>query len=118
MDFDCKCTNATCRHLYIDTDLVLGLDLLHDLFPQITINSGFRCTAHNKAVGGKAGSFHLLGKAADIRSQFADPTELYYAADKLSVFNQGGVGIYTNFIHVDVRGYRSRWNLGTILEQT
>ena len=32
----------------------------------IKINSGFRCTALNKAVGGVPNSFHTKGRAADI----------------------------------------------------
>lgn len=32
----------------------------------ITVNSGYRCPALNRAVGGAASSQHLLGKAADI----------------------------------------------------
>ena len=32
----------------------------------ITVNSGFRCTKHNAAVGGVANSQHLRGEAADV----------------------------------------------------
>lgn len=32
----------------------------------IHVNSGYRCQALNKAVGGATTSFHLLGRAADI----------------------------------------------------
>jgi hypothetical protein len=32
----------------------------------LTVNSGFRCEALNRAVGGAAGSGHLSGEAADI----------------------------------------------------
>ena len=32
----------------------------------ITINSGYRCSALNKAVGGVQNSFHMKGRAADI----------------------------------------------------
>lgn len=109
-DFDCKCTNAGCNYTLVDTDLVDGLDALSDLFAKLNIHSGFRCTVHNAQVAGKPGSMHLVGKAADISSHFADPREMFYAADKIKIFHEGGMGIYYNFIHVDCRGYRSRWN--------
>ena len=32
----------------------------------VSINSGYRCPALNRAVGGAAGSYHLQGRAADI----------------------------------------------------
>uniref|UniRef100_UPI004027BC86 D-Ala-D-Ala carboxypeptidase family metallohydrolase n=1 Tax=Prevotella sp. TaxID=59823 RepID=UPI004027BC86 len=34
----------------------------------IVVNSGFRCEALNKAVGGARSSQHMLGQAADIRT--------------------------------------------------
>lgn len=39
----------------------------------ITVNSGYRCPALNKAVGGVANSQHLTGKAADITT--GNPTD-------------------------------------------
>ena len=33
----------------------------------LVINSAYRCTTHNKAVGGVADSAHTKGKAVDIR---------------------------------------------------
>lgn len=32
----------------------------------ITVNSGYRCQVHNKAVGGVANSQHMKGEAADV----------------------------------------------------
>lgn len=43
------------------------LDPLRDKFGRpIMVNSGFRCTALNKAVGGASTSQHMTGEAADI----------------------------------------------------
>ena len=43
------------------------LDPLRDWYGKpIRVNSGYRCTALNKAVGGVASSQHLTGQAADI----------------------------------------------------
>ena len=44
----------------------------------IIINSGYRCRALNRAVGGAARSYHLSGRAADIRAaNAADNQRLY-----------------------------------------
>ena len=50
------------------TDLVAHiLDPLRELLGKpVLVNSGFRCVALNKAVGGVADSQHCLGQAADI----------------------------------------------------
>ncbi|MBO4718723.1 MAG: peptidase M15 [Prevotella sp.] len=47
----------------------------------IIINSGFRCEAVNRRVGGVAGSQHLQGQAADIRPK--DPAQFQRLVDFL-----------------------------------
>lgn len=108
-DFDCKCHHPFCTYTLIDTDLVDSLDVLADKFGSIEITSGFRCSVHNNEVGGKPGSQHLQGKAVDIKTIFASLNELYFTAVKIENFLNGGVGVYNNFIHLDVRGYKARW---------
>lgn len=45
------------------------LDPLREQYGQpIIVNSGYRCTKLNKAVGGTSNSQHALGQAADIRT--------------------------------------------------
>lgn len=76
----------------------------------ISVRSGFRCPQHNRAVGGAPSSFHLIGEAADIVHARLSPEELYKAADE---FGFAGVGLYRNFVHVDVGTgpYRpARWD--------
>ena len=47
--------------------LVLWLDLLRRAWGgPVRVNSGFRCAAHNREVGGAPRSRHLLGCAADV----------------------------------------------------
>ena len=75
-----------------------------------TVTSGFRTAAHNAkpSVGGSATSQHLYGLAADIHvSGVAPATVAAYAETLLP--NKGGIGIYSNFTHVDVRETKSRW---------
>ena len=49
----------------------------------IIINSGFRCEAVNRRVGGVAGSQHLQGCAADIRPR--DPAQFWQLVEFLKI---------------------------------
>lgn len=52
----------------------------------ITVNSGYRCAALNKAVGGAATSSHKRGEAADITAgSEADNRRLYLLAQGLNL---------------------------------
>lgn len=45
------------------------LDPLRELYSKpIIVNSGYRCTKLNKAIGGAKNSQHLIGQASDIRT--------------------------------------------------
>jgi uncharacterized protein YcbK (DUF882 family) len=98
----------------IDTDL---LDLLYLLRAGVQgskpfeIISGYRSPATNAALRKKSAgvakrSYHMQGKAIDIRLPGCDLDRLHQAA--LSI-GAGGVGYYPGpeFIHVDVGPYRS-----------
>ena len=75
----------------------------------VNINSGYRAPAYNKKVGGATYSQHLYGTAADIRITGVKPKDLAAYIETLMP-NKGGIGIYKNFVHVDVREIKSRWN--------
>lgn len=90
--------------------LIAGLQELRDMVSQpIIISSGFRCFVHNTAIGSNNNSQHPRGKAADIFSHHIPPKELARAAEKIPAFENGGIGVYDTFIHVDVRDGRARW---------
>ena len=104
-----------CRHcekVIIAPTLITALQLLRDqVGVPIDVISGYRCPAHNHAVGGKGTSQHLFGTAADIMIQGMSVAKMYTAAAQISLFSRGGIGIYPDrgFIHVDVRPIRARW---------
>lgn len=101
-EFQCSC----CGTVKIDPELVRRLQAMRDeLGVPIIVNSGYRCPAHNKAVGGAKDSQHLVGKAADITAR--DLPRLMLLAEKY--FHDQGLGLYKNYVHVDVRGTRVRW---------
>lgn len=51
----------------------------------ITVSSGYRCPALNKAVGGAANSAHLTGLAADITAKGLTPRQVAEAIVKAGV---------------------------------
>ena len=93
--------------------LAKNLQVIRDeIGKPIKINSAYRSPAHNKAVGGVKNSMHVKGKAADIVVTGVTPTQLAAVIFKLieqKKISQGGVGIYPNFVHYDIRGTKARW---------
>ena len=95
-EYACPC----CGKDDIKDDLARRVQEVRDLLGKsITINSGVRCAAHNKSVGGSEKSSHLTGYAADIRCD----NSLYRQELLTAVFQVfDRVGIAKSFIHVDV----------------
>lgn len=94
----------------VDPRLVIGLQTIrHWLNVPLHVNSGCRCPAHNKVIGGEKDSQHLQGKAADITG--APIEEIIKCAEQIPVFRNGGIGRYPSkhFVHLDVRGEKARW---------
>lgn len=65
-EFRCKCKGL--HDTKIDTDLIDKLEKLFKALKcsKIIVNSGHRCSAHDKAVGGYGSGKHVDGMAADI----------------------------------------------------
>ena len=71
------------------------------------ITSGFRCKAHNKAIGGHENSLHTKGEAVDI---LADTD--HKRSNILTGLIKAGfshIGIAKTFIHVDSSKKRGIW---------
>lgn len=93
--------------------LAQSLQALRDeIGKSIHINSGYRSPAHNKRIGGVPNSQHTLGKAADIKVSGIKPQELANIIEKLirnRKMHEGAIGIYSTFVHYDIRGTRVRF---------
>lgn len=91
----------------VDTELVELLQKIRSHFNKsVKITSGYRTATHNKKVGGTKNSYHLVGMASDIQVTGTHPILVAMYAEKL---NAGGIGVYSNFVHVDTRQKKSRW---------
>ena len=93
--------------------LAVNLQVLRDYLKKtIKINSAYRSPAWNKKVGGVSDSQHVQGKAGDIVVSGYSPIEVAKAIESLIASGkmmQGGIGIYPNFVHYDIRGSKARW---------
>lgn len=102
------CTDGS-DPIFIDSELVAVLQKIRTHFGKaVTITSAYRTPTKNKAVGGTAYSQHLYGRAVDIKISKITPAAVAAYAEKLMP-KSGGIGIYSTFTHIDVRGTKARW---------
>ena len=73
----------------------------------IHINSWYRPSGVNLAVGGSKYSRHQYGDAVDVKSNYVSPKAIYIAVEPKHLF--GGISCYFNFVHIDWRGEKARW---------
>ena len=104
--------NGCCDTVKVDLKLVTFLQKIRNHFKApITINSGYRCSTHNRNVGGASGSYHTKGMAADIVVKGVKPAEVAKYAESIGV---RGIGLYETdkdgyFVHIDTRTSKSFW---------
>ncbi len=101
-DFICPC----CDTLRITPGFYRHVALLERIrnelgFP-VAVNSGYRCSAHNRKVGGAARSWHLVF-ATDVRPEDGDPARLAELIGRAKAAGFGGIGVYGTFVHLDLR---------------
>lgn len=102
-EFQCPCCNCVIIH----SDLLKGLvKLRRKIQEPIFINSGYRCIKENERVGGVKTSYHLFGMAVDITVRSKNLLKLCEFAH---IVGFKGIGVYGNFLHLDVREYQSHW---------
>lgn len=106
-EFACKDGSDT---VFISLCLVSVLQQIRDHFEKpVIINSAYRNDTYNKKVGGAEYSQHKYGTAADICISGVSPAAIAAYVETIMP-NTGGIGIYRDFVHVDVRAARARWN--------
>ena len=94
-------------------ELAKNLQVLRDEVKKpIKITSGYRDPSFNKKIGGATQSRHITGQAADLKIEGYTPKQVAAIIEKLIAagkMKQGGLGIYSTWIHYDVRGTAARW---------
>lgn len=95
---------------------VLGVQALRDRWQRpIWITNWYRSEGHNRRVGGRPASRHMLGMAADVVVVGVPPSEV---ADYAEEIGFGGVGRYQEMTHVDTYGEGRRWDKTTPMNET
>jgi uncharacterized protein YcbK (DUF882 family) len=104
-EFTCSCG---CGQNHMDPTFLQMLDEARARAGiPFVINSGYRCEAHNRAVGSTS-SNHTRGVAADIRCEYG-PMRLEILKALLAVGFER-IGIHRTFIHTDINaGPKSVW---------
>lgn len=100
-EFKCKC--GVCKCDTVDAVLIQLLEDVRVHFnAPVIVNSGHRCSTHNRNVGGASDSYHLYGRAADIKVKGVTPKEvIQYLVTKYP--DAYGFIEYSSFVHVDSR---------------
>ena len=75
------------------------------------INSWYRDPATNAAVGGASQSRHLSGDAVDFVVPGVSCFDVFARLDPWWG-SRGGLASSSVFTHIDVRGYKARWDYG------
>ena len=116
-EFNCKCGKCERPEGVPSKELVDILTKIRKHYNQpVIINSGYRCEAHNKTVGGSANSQHFKGSAVDFIVKNT-PTESVweYVLEKWGdeplglAIKRNKNNIYAGFVHIDTRGKKARW---------
>ena len=102
-EFECPCCHTVMLHPELLKRLV---SLRQKVHVPIYINSGYRCKKENDKVGGVPHSYHRYGMAADIFVKEIQPPDLARYAE---IAGFTGIGLYSNFLHLDVRPDKHFW---------
>jgi uncharacterized protein YcbK (DUF882 family) len=94
------------------------LEPLRAKYGSVHVNSGYRTQSYNRSIGGASNSFHIYtihdgnDQAADITCRRGSPSQWHaYLAGIRSRKRggKGGLGLYSSFVHVDIRDYKADW---------
>lgn len=114
-EFVCHCGCKMLAEVEANIEALVAdvLDPVRELFGKpIYVNSGYRCEAYNRKVGGVSRSQHIVGEAADIHCD--DNAKLAKLIVQQGRFDQ--LIIYPTFLHVSYK--RNGNNRHRVLKKT
>ena len=107
-EFKCKCGKS--HNILVSEELVTKLEELYSFLncSKIIVNSGYRCSTHDKNVGGSGSGQHVNGTAADIvcyckNGGKIDTKIVSCVAQDLGFMGIANIDNSYTAIHVDVR---------------
>ncbi len=104
-EFACK--DGTDKIL-IDTEMIFILQKIRELAGKaVTINSAYRTSSYNAKVGGSSTSYHMYGRAFDIKSAGLGIDNICKIANTLGV---KGIIKYSTFVHIDSRASKYHYD--------
>lgn len=109
-EFDCRDGTKVPAQYYGNLQsLMKELEKIRAIWNKpITIRSGYRTLAYNRAIGNTTDhSQHLTANAADIVVHGIPAATVYAQLDEM--YPNQGLGKYSDFTHIDLRGKRARW---------
>ena len=114
-EFKCKDGTEVPEDLMDNVKLLAeNLQVLRDHIQKpIIVISGYRTLEYNTKIDGAKRSLHLVAKAGDIVVPGLTSLEIKNTILQLikeGKMKEGGVGIYSTFVHYDVRGWPARWD--------
>ena len=114
-EFKCKDGTEVPEDLMDNVKLLAeNLQVLRDHIQKpIIVISGYRTLEYNTKINGAKRSLHLVAKAGDIVVPGLTSLEIKNTILQLikeGKMKEGGVGIYSTFVHYDVRGWPARWD--------
>ena len=75
------------------------------------VNSAYRTSGYNRAVGGARSSQHVYGRAVDFHHPKIKAADLFLIIRHMEKAGKlphlGGIGSYSTFVHIDVRPRRN-----------
>lgn len=120
-EFQCECGKS--HSFLIDNDLLEKLEQLRDVLDcsKIIVNSGYRCSEHDKEVGGNGVGQHTKGTAADIvcynqNGEIISSKFVCCAAQDLGFTGIANIDDSYTATHVDVR--KNGWWYGNEVHGT
>ena len=94
------------------------LEPLREKYGPVHVNSGFRTASYNRQIGGASQSFHIYtihdgnDQAADVTCARGSARDWHRTLNWLRTRyrdGKGGLGLYSNFVHVDIRDFKADW---------